>query len=65
MDLDYQQCMELFLNGLKVSKGISLPERNILHNIDIHDGCIIINVNIALNEDHQFPYPSQGAYIFS
>ena len=57
MDLGSQQSMEFLLNGLKVVEGICSPERKILHNIGIHDGCNIINATKVLNTDLQFPYP--------
>ena len=65
MDLGSQQCVDLLLNGLKVVEGISFSERKILHNIDIHDGCIIINVTKVLNAYLQIPYPSEGANTLS
>jgi hypothetical protein len=61
MDFGTQQCVDLLLNGLKVAEGISFPERNFLHNININEGCIIVNVTKSLNASLPLPYRSEGA----
>ena len=62
MDLSSQQCVDLLLNGLKFVEGISFPKRRILHNIEIHDLCISVNLTKILNVD--LPYPLEGPNTF-
>ena len=58
--LHSEEHVDLFLNGLKVSKEIFFLDRRNLHNHDIKNGCIIVNVTMALNEDLELAHASMG-----
>ena len=51
---------DLFLDGLKVSNVIYFPKRKNLHNHEIKNGCIVVNVTMVFSDDIELTHASMG-----
>ena len=55
-----EEHVDLFSNGLKVPEMIAFPNRRNLHNYNIKNGSIIVNVTMVFNEYLELPHVSMG-----